>query len=261
VIDLHCHILWGIDDGPQTVDDSLALARAAVASGTTLIVATSHVSWHHRNDSATIGARVAELNERLAAESIELEVRPGAELALTLVPDIDRQELARLTLGGAGGPWLLVELPFTAVVTGLDAVIYGLQQDGYKILLAHPERCAALQRDRSMLEALVAAGVLCSVTAGSLVGRFGKPVRRFADELVRDGLAHNVASDAHDALVRAPGIARELEEAGFGELAQWLGEAVPQAILSDSELPRRPFFMPSVRAPERGLGRWLGRRG
>jgi len=90
-----------------------------------------------------------------------------------------------------------VEPPFVAVLTGLDTLVEDLQSRGYHVVLAHPERCPALQRDRSMLERLVASGALASVTAGSLAGRFGRTVRRFSLELVRDGLVHNVASDAH----------------------------------------------------------------
>ncbi|MGD0196593.1 MAG: CpsB/CapC family capsule biosynthesis tyrosine phosphatase [Solirubrobacteraceae bacterium] len=259
MIDLHCHILWGIDDGPATIEDSLELARAAVAAGTRLIVATSHVSWGHRNDAATIAGRVATLNERLATEGIELEVRPGAEIAATLVSDIAPEQLAHLTIGGAGGRWLLVEPPFTPVVTGIDALIYGLQRDGYQILLAHPERCMGFHRDREMLERLVGAGVLTSITAGSLVGRFGKPVRRFAHELVRDELVHNVASDAHDVLGRPPGMASEIAEAGFASLADWLTQAVPQAILAGAEIPRRPPVAFDSGGERHGM-RWLRRR-
>jgi protein-tyrosine phosphatase len=260
VIDLHCHILWGIDDGPQTPDESLALARAAVAAGTKLIVATPHVSWSHRNDSATVAARVRELNERLRAERIDLEVRPGAEIAATLLPDMDQRELRRLALGGAGGRWLLIELPFTQVVTGLDALIYALARDGYGIVLAHPERCGAFHRDRSMFDALIGSGVLSSITAGSLVGRFGKPVQRLAEQMLRDELVHNVASDAHDALARPPSVLPELEQAGVTELADWLTRAVPSAILDNREPPPRPFVIAAAPQPERRLARWLSGR-
>lgn len=261
VIDLHCHILPGIDDGPQTVEESLELARAAVAGGTRLVVATSHVSWSRRNDSVTIFEGVATLNERLAREGIQLEVRPGAEIAATLVGDLHPAELARLTLGGQRRRWLLIEPPFTPVVTGLDALIYGLQRDGYRIVLAHPERCSGFHRDRAMLEALVGAGVLTSITAGSLVGRFGKPVQRFADQLVRDGLVHNVASDAHDAVARPPSIAPELSKAHLSELADWFTRAIPEAILGGSEPPPRPPVSAGARQAERGLMSWLSRRG
>jgi hypothetical protein len=102
-----------------------------------------------------------------------------------------------------------------------------LQRCGNRILLAHPERCAAFHRDPRMLGSLVANGVLTSITAGSLVGRFGGTTRRFALRLVQEELIHNVASDAHDLTGRAPGLRQELEQAGMGGLAQWLTEAIP----------------------------------
>jgi len=238
VIDLHCHVLPGIDDGPATIEDSLALARAAASAGTRMLVATSHVSWEYPNRAETIARLADELNVRLRAEGVSLAVRPGAELAMTRVADIAAGELSRLTLGG--GPWLLVEPPFVAVLTGLDTLIADLQGRGYHVLLAHPERCPAFHRDRSMLERLVASGVLCSLTAGSFAGRFGRPVRRFSLELVRGGLVHNVASDAHDDIRRPPTIAGELQQAGLGALTAWLTQDVPDAILGGGEIPPRP---------------------
>jgi protein-tyrosine phosphatase len=240
VIDLHCHVLPGIDDGPQSIEDSVALARAAVAAGTRTIVATPHVSWEYPNRAESIARLVAELDRRLSGEGVALEIRAGAEIAMTRLPDTPADELARLTLGG--GRWLLVEPPFTLASTGLDALVADLHDRGYRVVLAHPERCPAFHRDRSMLEALVRSGALGSVTAGSLAGRFGKEVRRFSFELMRDGLVHNVASDAHDDSRRPPTIATELEGAGLGLLTEWLTQGVPGAILSGGEIPLRPAF-------------------
>jgi protein-tyrosine phosphatase len=239
MIDLHCHVLPGIDDGPQSIEGSLALARAAVAAGIDTLVATPHVSSRYRNDSENIARLVGELNTRLLSEEVELEVRAGAEIAMTSLAELDPGELARLGLGG--GQWLLVEPPFTEVARGLDAVLLEFQRSGHRILLAHPERCRAFHREPRMLESLVRGGVLTSITAGSLIGRFGREVRRFALQLARDGMIHNVTSDAHDHDQRPPGLARELEQAGLGgDLAQWLTDAVPTAILSGGEIPRRP---------------------
>jgi protein-tyrosine phosphatase len=238
MIDLHCHVLPGIDDGPETIEDSIALARAAVAAGTRTLVATPHVSWRYPNEPDAIARLVDEVKARLAAEEVELELRPGAEIAMTRLIDIDPAQLPRLGLGG--GPWLLIEPPFTPVATGLDTVILDLQQRGHRIVLAHPERCPAFHRDPRMLGSLVRTGVLTSITAGSLVGSFGEPVRRFALELARNGLIHNVASDAHDRVKRPPGMADELKQAGLSRLAQWLTQEVPAAILSGDEIPPRP---------------------
>src|ERR1039457_237247 len=98
MIDLHCHVLPGIDDGPETIEGSLELARAAVATGTRVLLATPHVSWSYPNDAETIASLVDELNARLTAEGIALEVRAGAELAMTRVIDIAPAELLRLRL-------------------------------------------------------------------------------------------------------------------------------------------------------------------
>jgi protein-tyrosine phosphatase len=256
VIDLHSHVLPGIDDGPDSIDGSLDLARAAAANGTRTLLATPHVSWRYPNGPATIAPLVDALNERLRADEIALEVLPGAEIAMTRLADLEPDELARLGLDG--GRWLLVEPPFTPVLTGLDSILLDLQRRGYRILLAHPERCHAFHREPEMLAALVGAGVLTSVTAGSLVGRFGADVRRFALGLARDGLIHNVASDAHDHVKRPPSIAAELTEAGLAPLVDWLTRAVPAAILADGEIPPRPAV--DLPASEKGSRRAWWRR-
>ena len=220
MIDLHCHVLPGIDDGPATAADAFALAAAARTAGTTVLIATPHVSWEYPNRSAAIASLVEALNERLRGTGVPLEVRTGAEIAMTMLGDIAPEELSSLTL--AGGRWLLVEPPFTPVISGLEAIVAQLERRGFGVVLAHPERCRGFQRDPGMLAALVARGALISITAGSLNGRFGELVRRFSYELLRDGLVHNVASDAHDLARRPPALAGELERAGLGPLADWL---------------------------------------
>lgn len=238
MIDLHCHVLPGIDDGPGTIEGSIALARAAVAAGIGTLVATPHVNSRMPNEAGTIARLVDTLNERLAREQLDLNVLPGAEIAITHLAEIEPAELWRLGLGG--GRWLLVEPPFTPVAAGLEGVVLGLQSQGHRVVLAHPERCPALHRDRRVVRSLAGAGVLMSITAGSLVGRFGREVRRYALELAREGLLHNVTSDAHDSVLRPPGMAKELEQAGLAPLADWLTQTVPAAILSGEEIPPRP---------------------
>ena len=239
VIDLHCHLLPGIDDGPATVEDALAMARAAVALGTRTIVATPHVSARYPNSAARIEEARAELAAQLRANEIPLEVLAGAEIALSHLIDLGEGELARLGLGG--GEWLLVEPPFSAAAAGIDELVLELVNAGHRVVLAHPERCPAFQREPRTLDALVDQGVLMSLTAGSFVGRFGSGVRRFAGTLVHSGVVHNVASDAHGAEGRSPSIARELEQAGLGALREWLTVAVPGAILEGSStIPPAP---------------------
>ena len=202
-----------------------------------------------------IARLTAQLNTRLADEGVAANVLPGAEIAITSLAEIAAEELSSLTLGG--GPWLLLEPPFTQVVAGLKSMVVQVQNLGHSVLVAHPERCPAFRRDREMLEELLEVGALTSVTAGSLVGRFGPEARSFALSLVRDGLVHNVSSDAHNCGGRPPGVAAELEQAGLAPLAGWLTVEVPQAILAGTAIPPRP--MVDLPTPE-PAARWPWRR-
>jgi len=238
MIDLHCHLLAGIDDGPPDVDGSLEMADRALAEGIETVVATPHVNSRYRNDAGTIAAALERVREALAEESLALEVLPGAEIAASYLAESDIADLGSLSLGGGG--WLLIEPPFATVASGLVRTIQGLLWDGHRVVLAHPERCPAIHRDPSIVERLAEEGVLMSLTAGSLTGRFGSQARRLATALLREELAHNVTSDSHDASNRPPSVANEIEQAGFGHLRAWLTEEVPAAIIGGGPVPPRP---------------------
>jgi protein-tyrosine phosphatase len=152
----------------------------------------------------------------------------------------------------------LLEPPFSPAVAGFDMVVGELRSRGHRIVLAHPERCPGFHADPEALRRLVSAGALTSITAGSLVGRFGGTVQRFAIGLVREGLAHNVASDAHDTHRRPPGLLAELSRAGLGELSDWFARQVPAAILSGAEIPVQPAAA-SIAPPRQPRLRWLRR--
>ncbi len=238
LIDIHTHVLPGIDDGPADLAGSLAIARRAVHEGIGTIVATPHASSRYPNEAETIAAPLAAVRDALRRESIPLEVLSGAEIAVTHLPEIEEDSLAELALGG--GEWLLIEPPFATVAPGLETAIHRVMRNGHKVVLAHPERCPAIHRDPEIVRRLVSRGVVASLTAGSLTGRFGSQTRRFAVELLHEGLAQNVASDTHDESNRPPAIAEQIAGAGFGELAPWLSEEVPAAILAGEAIPRRP---------------------
>lgn len=255
-IDLHTHVLPGVDDGPATLEGSLELARAAAAAGTAVLAATPHVNERRFIEPAAIPPAVTALNRHLADAGIAIEVVPGGEIALARVLDLGDAELTGLGLGG--GPWLLLESPFTA--TGdFEALIFDVLSHGHPVLLAHPERCAAFQREPARLTRLVESGVLVQLTAGALTGAFGSRVRDFSLQLLRDDLVHVVASDAHDASRRPPGVvaaiaAAEREVPGISSRVAWLTEEVPAAILAGAPPPEPP---PLPLAP-RG-GRWRRR--
>ena len=261
MIDLHAHVLPGIDDGPPTLDESLELARRAVADGTATMVATPHVTWDlPGNTSARIAAAVTALQDELDRAAIGLRLATGGELAITRAYELDDDELAALRLGG--GPWLLAECPLSPSAPGFDAALNALAGRGHRIVLAHPERCPALHRDPALLRRLVEAGMLTAVTAGALLGRFGKDVRRFALWMFEHDLVHSVASDAHDAVRRPPGIreglaAADAELPGVAERAEWLTLSVPAAILAGNPIPEAPGPVPARR--RRGLLRRAAR--
>ncbi|HWF50820.1 MAG TPA: CpsB/CapC family capsule biosynthesis tyrosine phosphatase [Solirubrobacteraceae bacterium] len=258
MIDLHFHLLPGIDDGPTDLAESVALARAAAELETATIVATSHVSHHYRNDAATIAAGVERVATSLREERIPVDVRAGAEVALTRALELSDDELHALRLGD--GPWLLLECPLTPRAAGVEEALGHLAERGHRLLLAHPERCPSLHRDPALLPRLIADGMRTSLTAGAFAGQFGRDVRDLSRRLFDQGLVHSVASDAHDTVRRPPGMIAELASAEIPEeWIRYLTDESPAALLAGSELPVPPPLTPPSPGRGKGLRRLLAR--
>jgi protein-tyrosine phosphatase len=242
VIDLHCHLLPDIDDGPADLEASLQMAHAALEDGIHTIVATPHVNLRYGTELEAIGAGVEELRSVLARNRLPISVLGGAEIALSRLPGLDDGQIGMLCLGDSS--CALIESPYTAAGSLIEESVFDLVVRGFRPLLAHPERCPEFQRDLPRLERLVDSGVSCSISANSIVGQFGETVRRFALRLVELGLVHNVSSDAHDSVKRPPsiGVAFRAGKGPLGdtELQRWLTSAVPAALLADEPLPPRP---------------------
>jgi protein-tyrosine phosphatase len=265
MIDLHCHVLPGIDDGPATLEESLDLARVAEKAGMTTVVATPHVSWRYVNGPQVIREGLHAVRRAVRAARIELDVRPGAEIEVARLGDLSDDELCALRLGD--GPWLMIESPLTWGVMDLESVLDAVHRRGHWIVLAHPERSPLFLREPRRLGALVSRGMLCSLTASSLVGAFGPEIRSFALALAREGLVHNVTSDAHDAVRRPPVVRSNILAAAahMPELSarvEWLTYEMPRAILEGDPLPSppaasdaaRPRRLPWHRRRDRSLG-------
>lgn len=235
MIDLHCHLLPALDDGPADLSGALQLAQAQARAGVSTVAATPHVSPRIPNDSARVERAVLELRTAIRAAGIPLALLAGAEVDLEQALALPDDELARLTLGDSD--CLLLEAPLTALAP-LEEGVATLQGRGFAILLAHPERAPMLQRDPDCVERLVRAGVRTQITSGGLGGQFGGVVRRFAARLVDAGLAHTLASDAHDVVRRPPGLRAPLEAAGLGDHASLLCERHPAMLLAGEQLPR-----------------------
>lgn len=260
MIDLHSHILPGLDDGPGDIEGSLDLARVAAAQGTRTIVATPHIREDHPFPLDAIERGVVELNGALSADGIDLEVVAGGEVAISTIPELDEEALRSVCLGA--GPHVLVESPYTQASELLEHVIFDLQARGFRPLLAHPERSPSFLSDRNRLERLVVRGVLCSVTAMSMEGGFGQTVQRFAAQMFAAGLVHDVASDTHDARRRPPTLlegfqALDRDLPGLNDQAEWFTREAPAAMLAGEELPPPPG-PPALR--RRGLRGMVGGR-
>lgn len=239
VIDLHCHLLPGIDDGPADLGGTLAMAEQHLKTGVEVVAATPHVAWDMPNEPEAIALRLADVRAALAAAEIPLRVVQGAEVDVHQAVRLNDEQLRALALGG--GPWLLLEAPLQSGV-GFAPVAYALMKRGYRVLIAHPERSPLLQRDLEGLRELVRAGAATQVTAASFAGGFGRTVREYAERMLEAGLVHSVASDAHDALRRPPGIAGPLRSAGLGDLVSQLAHEAPAAILAGDPLPAAPAW-------------------
>jgi len=204
VIDLNCHILPDLDDGAAHIEDSLAMARLAVADGINTLVATPHVgtpSWEV--SAGMIMNAVNWVRERLQAEGIGLELLAGSEMPA--IADIKHLvDTGQIVPLGENGRFLLIELPFFGHLGEAERQLFELEIAGYRILLAHPERSTGCQRDPNLLPKLHDRGYWVQINAGSVRGRQGRRVRNTCIRWLRQGLVDVIASDGHNSTKRQP---------------------------------------------------------
>jgi protein-tyrosine phosphatase len=235
LIDLHSHVLPGLDDGAADLDEAVAICVAAAEAGIEVLAATPHV----RDDYPTTADQ---MEEALAA------VRAATEGLVTLLPggELDYVELRRpydelVRFGLAGNPrYLLVETPYMGWPHELEELFFRLRVLGVTPVLAHPERNDEVQIRPEILAGLVEGGALVQLTAASVEGRIGKRAEVAARELLERNLAHLIASDAHAPAVRAIGLRGAVEALDNEELGAWLTVDVPRAIVDNTPLPPRP---------------------
>ena len=209
MIDVHCHILPGLDDGPKTMEGSLQMCAIAQADGLETIVATPHMlNGLYKVQREDILAGVQELNQACVREAININILPGADIR------VDHELDQLLTAGKVmtvadAGQHLMIELPEETVPAELHGLLFELQLIGVTPVISHPERNLAIQQNLGLLRKLVEAGNLTQITARSLTGKFGQMVQQCSRQIVQAGLAHLLASDAHGSKHRRP----ELSEA------------------------------------------------
>jgi protein-tyrosine phosphatase len=197
-VDIHFHLLPGVDDGPATMAETLALARAAAAQGTGTAVATPHVRPDFVTDPWELPGRVAEVRAALAAEGVPLTVLCGGELGHTMVERLGQAELGLLAQGPPGRRWLLIEAPFEGYGDDFHAATEEARARGFGVVIAHPERSAdAILDGASGLRRELRAGCWAQLNAQSFTGDHGFEAHRAGIALAERGLASVVASDAH----------------------------------------------------------------
>lgn len=194
-VDLHVHLLPGVDDGPPDLDATLELAGLEVADGVDTATATPHVA---SVDVAEIPARVAEVNRALRKAGIPLTVEGGGELSVRGVGRLSPAELEGIAHGPAGARWILLEAPLDGAVATLHRAADQLRDAGYGVVLAHPERCHPLfDQEMGGLRRELALGSLAQVSSSSIAGLHGIRARRNAVRMLRSGCAGLISSDAH----------------------------------------------------------------
>lgn len=202
MIDIHSHILMNVDDGAKTAEDSIAMAKQAIAEGIHTIVATPHhMNGTYKNPKEKIMTDVVQLNELFQKENIPLTVLAGQEIRLygELLQDFQNGEILSLN---NGNEYLLIELPSSHVPMYTECLLHEIQLEGLIPVIVHPERNKAFLEQPDRLYHLVNQGALTQVTAASIAGCFGKSIQKFSHQLIEANLTHVIASDAHNTTTR-----------------------------------------------------------
>jgi protein-tyrosine phosphatase len=231
MIDIHSHIIWGVDDGARNREDSIAMLRLAAETGTTDIVATPHCDRQYKFDPAVRDERIRELMDETGGVP---RIHPGCDFRLSFDNvRIGLQEPARFTINGLR--YLMLEFEDALIPPTTEEIFRRFMERGICPVITHPERNPILQGSYERLQSWKRMGCLLQVTAQCLTDRFGKAVREPAWELLRGGLVHVVASDGHDTERRPPrlDLARDILTREMGaEAAELLLVTNPLAILA-----------------------------
>jgi len=230
-IDIHCHCLAGVDDGPETMAESLALCRALADDGIGVVIATPHQlgRFSGSNEASLIRELVSDLNEDLSNNSIDLTIVPGGDVRVDerIYQLLEAGEI--LTLAD-GGKYILLELPHEIFID-IEPLLVELSSMGIQSIISHPERHRVLAKHPEKLLNWITCGVHLQVTAASLLGEFGSTVQRAAWHFLVSGWVSFVATDAHDMYGRRP-----LMNAAFEQISTRLGQTIAREVCMENPL-------------------------
>lgn len=220
-IDIHCHILPGLDDGPLTIEESLKMIELAAGDGISHIFATPHIiDGVHENKCDEIMSSVAELR-KYVPDAIKIFYGADVRITFDLIDRIENGEVPTLNDSG----YLLIEFPEYTVPPHVDNLIFNLRHRGITPIITHPERHLRLMHDLSALSKLRDTGALCQITAMSITGAFGKPIRKACFAMIKQELVDLVASDAHNARGRPPILSK-----AYGDVKREFGSDISDRI-------------------------------
>lgn len=262
MIDLHCHILPGVDDGPSHVEESLKMAECAVADGIHTLVATPHAfNGIYHNPLPHIFAHIAHLKKIIIEKQIPIDICPGAEIRIHQDMYRSVKEGKTVSINNTGH-YILVEFPYNMILPGTRDVLFQLFLNGITPVLAHPERNLALQRNPDILSDLVTMGCLVQLTAMSITGELGHDAMEYAHFLLKQRQAHVIATDSHNAESRPPILSSAVEVTAHILCDTKAAEAMvtenPRIILDG-----KPLDLPEPRKTSKKQGwreRWFGRK-
>lgn len=219
MVDLHCHLLPGIDDGSKSMEISLRMAREATENGVTHALLTPHhMNGHYINHKQDVIRRTKEFQEQINAHNIPLTVFPGQEVRINgqLLEALDKDDIL---FADTAGKYMMLEFPDDDVPHYTNQMIFDLQQRGIIPVIVHPERNTKIMAEPDLIYQLLEKGCLSQITASSYVGTFGKKVENFSRQLIEAGQGYIFASDAHD----LPGRKYEMRQA-FEKLRHEFGQ-------------------------------------
>ncbi|WP_407269701.1 tyrosine-protein phosphatase [Radiobacillus sp. PE A8.2] len=231
MIDIHCHILPGVDDGAKTIEDSLAMAKLASEQGIHTIIATPHHNnGTYENSKQEILRKVKKLNEQLQSADIDVTILPGQEPRINGEMSDDLEEDILLPLNETSG-YLFVELPFDHIPRYTYELLFDLQIKGFTPILVHPERNAEIMERPEALYRFVKNGALTQLTASAVCGKLGKKIQTLSEQLIEANLVHFISSDAHNTTSR-PFYLRE----AYDEIESKYGSALSYFFMENCEL-------------------------